>query len=65
MTIESLALEICRVKNLDLSNREFFILVEYLSKDTDVRYGDIMKMTSQEVLLILGLDRKSNRSLNM
>lgn len=61
---ESLALEVCQVKELSLSNREYFILVEYLSKQTKKRYREIMKMNPAEILQHFGFDRRSARSMN-
>ena len=54
-TPETLALDICRVKELALSNREYFVLVDYLSKDTDERYRRVMGMRSVEIFQLLDL----------
>jgi len=63
-TPETLALDICRVKGLNLSDREYRVLVDYLSKDIDTRYRKIMKWTQAQIVMTLGLERRSARSLS-
>jgi hypothetical protein len=61
-TPEMLAIEICRVKNLGLSNREYLILVEYLSEEIKERYREIMMKNPEEILQLLDLDQVAARN---